>query len=213
MSAGRIYRLEKERPRMKQRAFRETTRAIHDQETFFEALVREVQEASIETKRDQVPPVTLLWPDKDRQWELLLPRLRESLPLFTLGTYHPQERAGPAYWLRCVIAGTLPEYALPPGQVPILYLPGLRSHEIQAIAALPRLLQPLAELQYRGILWRQKRNGRDWTIHSFLQSKLNIQVAAPIETKAALRDALPWLVDEPLARLRQESPLHVPFFD
>ena len=34
----------------------------------------------------------------------------------------------------------------------------------------PAELQPLAELQYRGVLWSQK-NGRDWTVNAFVQSR------------------------------------------
>ncbi len=185
----------------------------NDQGTFFEVFVRTLQEASIDKKHDQVPPAALLWPDKDPQWEPLLPRLRTCLPLFTLGTYNTQERTGPVYWLRCVVAGTLPEHVLPPGQIPMLYLPGLATRDLRAIAELPKLVQPLAELQYRGVLWRQKRSGRDWTVRAFFQDTLAIEVCKDTETKVALRSALAYLADEPLARLRQAAPLGATFFE
>jgi len=42
-------------------------------------------------------PVALLWPDKDRQWEPVLPVLRERLPhLLTLGAYAANCKTGPA---------------------------------------------------------------------------------------------------------------------
>jgi len=179
---------------------------VNDQETFFDAFVRTLQEASIDQKRDQVPPAALLWTDKDGQWQQLLPRLRACLPIFTLGAYDPKERIGPAYWLRCVVAGTLPEYKLSPGQVPMLYLPGLSARELRAVADLPRLVQPLAELQYRGVVWKQK-NGRDWTIRAFVQQNLAIEVGKDAKTKDALVAALSHLADKPLADLRQAAPL------
>ncbi|MCX6032518.1 MAG: hypothetical protein NT169_24900 [Chloroflexi bacterium] len=75
---------------------------------FLEALVAALQRAGSYNKNDQCPPAAILWPDKERQWEPLLPVLRERLPLLTLGSYAPTQRTGPAYWLRCMIARTLP---------------------------------------------------------------------------------------------------------
>ena len=65
--------------------------------------------------------MAVLWPDKERQWEALLPRLHERLPDFALGAYAPEQQTDPAYWLQCIIARTLPHAALPAGQVPVLY--------------------------------------------------------------------------------------------
>jgi len=180
--------------------------------TFLDALVEIITRARSHNKNDQVPPAVVLWPDKDRQWETLLPLLREHLPLLTFGPYKPLEWTGPAYWLRCVIARTLPDYLLPEGVIPILYLPGISKQEIRAIEETPRMLQPLAELQYRGVLWTQK-NGRDWTISAFLQSSLSLEVGTDNATKGALQRALLKLVDEPIERLRKEAPLRASFFD
>ena len=55
-------------------------------------------------------------------------------------------------WLRCVIAGTLPESKLPEG-TPIIYLPGVSRADLRAVEECPRELQPLAELQYWGVLF------------------------------------------------------------
>lgn len=183
--------------------------------TFLDALVEALQRAGSYNKDVQTAPAAVLWPDKDRQWDALIPRLRERLPLLTLGPYAPEEGTGPAYWLRCMIARTLPEDVLDADVVPIIYLPGISRQEIRAVEDCPQALQPLAELQYRGVLWTQK-NARDWTLAAFLQTKdggLEIEVGADQATKEAMKRALPRLADEPVAHLRKEAPLRGPFFD
>ena len=183
--------------------------------TFLDALADAIEAASSYNRQDQAPPVTVLWPDKDRQWESLLPLLRDVLPVFVLGEYSPDERTGPAYWLRCVIARTIPHVSLPPELVPVLYLPGYSRQEIRALATCPAELQPLAELQHRGVLWTQK-NGRDWTISAFLQSQdggLGIEVGADLGTREALQRSLVRLAEEPLEALHGEVPLRAAFLD
>jgi hypothetical protein len=190
--------------------------------TFLDALVAALQRAGSYNKNDQCPPAAVLWPDKERQWAPLLPALRERLPLLTLGPYAPAQRTGPAYWLRCMIARTLPEDLLPAGVAPIIYLPGISRADIRAIEECPRPLQPLAELQYRGALWTHK-NGRDWTVAGFLQSPapagqstdggLGITLSGDTATKEALGRALLKLASEPVARLKKEAPLKAAFFD
>lgn len=137
--------------------------------TFLDALVKAVKSAGSFNQNDQVPPAVILWPDKDRQWQELQPLLRQYLPLFALGEYDPEQHTGPAYWLLCVIDRTLPESYLAPDEIPIIYLPGISKQEIRAIEDTPKLLRPLAELQYLGALWTHK-NGRDWTVSAFIQS-------------------------------------------
>ncbi len=188
---------------------------MNGQITFLESLVESIHQAGKYNKNDQAPPAVVLWTDKDRQWEALLPLLRDRLPLLTLGQYQPKEWTGPAYWLRCVIAHTLAEYQLPEDVTPVIYLPGISKQEIRAIEDTPKMLQPLAELQYRGTLWTHK-NGRDWTVAGFMQSTeggLGIEIGADHATKEALQRALLKLADEPIARLKKESPLRAPFFD
>src|SRR5690348_14519848 len=85
--------------------------------TFLDALIQAIERAGAYNKNDQVPPAAVLWPDKERQWEPLLPLLRDRLPgllTFDHDGYDPAQRKGPAYWLRCAIAGTLPDVQLPP---------------------------------------------------------------------------------------------------
>jgi len=184
-------------------------------ETFYETLVKALEAAGEYNAADQVAPVAILWTDKDRQWERLIPTLSRSLPIFSLGEYNLESRSGPTYWLRCVIAGAFPEVFTPGEKIPILYLPGVSRQEIRAIEECPRALQPLAELQYRGILWSQK-NGKDWTVAAFLQSQeggLGVDVSADQGTREALLRALAVLAFEPLERLRQNAPLKAAFFD
>ena len=154
----------------------------------------------------------MLWTDKERQWEALLPMLRARLPLLTYGSFDPATRSGPAYWLRCMLARTLPEDRLPADVTPILYLPGVSRQEIRAVEECPRELQPLAELQYRGVLWSQ-RNGRDWTVAAFLQSSLNIEVSGDAATREALQRSLLKLADTSLDDIRQQAPLKAAWLD
>ena len=183
--------------------------------TFLELLVATIKGASVYNSQDQVPPAAVLWPDGERQWESLLPALRNQLPVFALGEYSPDENTGPAYWLRCIIAGAISHPSLQDGQVPVLYLPGYSRSDFRIIEACPLELKPLVELQYRGILWSQ-RNGKDWTIGAFLQSKeggLRIDVGTDASTKEALQRSLLKLAEEPLASLHRETPLRAPFLD
>jgi PglZ domain len=183
--------------------------------TFMDMLASVLTRASEYNHNDQAPPVAVLWPDKERQWEPLLPLLRGRLPLLTLGPYAPAARTGPAYWVRCMLSRTLLSDVLPPDVVPIIYLPGVSRQDVRTIEDSPRFLQPLAELQYRSALWTHK-NGRDWTIAGFLQAKdggLGIEVVGDQATRQAMARALMKLANEPVETLRKEMPLRAVFFD
>lgn len=52
----------------------------------------------------------------------------------------------------------------------ITQLGAFKPSDLRAIESCPRDLQPLAELQYRGVFWSQL-NGKDWTVSAFLASK------------------------------------------
>jgi hypothetical protein len=75
---------------------------------------------------------------------------------------NPAACQGPALWLKCMIARTLPEANWPEDAVPVICLPGVSRQELRAVDTCPKPLQPLAELQYRGVFWSQ-HNGKDWT--------------------------------------------------
>jgi hypothetical protein len=151
------------------------------------------------------PAAAVLWPDKEGQWQGAMPALKKLLPcLFELGTYDPNQQRGPAVWLKCAIAGSLPEVRL--NGVPVVYLPGVSRADLRAIESCPRDLQPLAELQYRGVFWSQV-NAKDWTLSAFLASKtggLGLDVAQDRATQEALGQALQAgvLLDQKVDELR-----------
>jgi hypothetical protein len=137
------------------------------------------------------PAAAVIWPDKEGQWKAALPALQKLMPsLCVLGPYNPDQRSGPAIWLKCAIAGLLSEVKIE--GVPVVYLPGVSRAELRAIESCPHDLQPLAELQYRGVFWSQS-NGKDWTPGAFLASKnggLGLDVAQDKATQEALGQAL-----------------------
>lgn len=147
----------------------------------------------------QIEPACIIWPDPDKQWESAVGLLQGEMPeLVVLGDYLPQNRIGPAIWLRCVIAGPVDGLSLPSQYKPILYLPGVSRQDLRAIDKCPDPLKPLAELQYRGVFWSQQ-NTKDWTVLAFLKSKhggLGLNVAQDTETKKAMVRALDILLDQ-----------------
>ena len=77
-------------------------------------LIRAVRSASVFNAQIQVPPACILWPDKERQWEAIVPRLQEQMPeLCVLGKYDAAARRGPAIWLRAALVGHCMEKADP----------------------------------------------------------------------------------------------------
>ena len=168
-------------------------------------LMKAIRSSAVFNPEVQVAPACILWPDRDRQWESVIPMLQSELPeLFVLGDYAPGKRIGPAIWLRCVMAGKVDGVTLPPGKPPIFYLPGVSRQELRAIEGCPEHLKPLAELQYRGIIWSQI-NAKDWTILAFLKSDqggLGLDVAQDNDSKNAMQLALHRLMDEEVELLR-----------
>lgn len=156
-----------------------------------EALASAVLSAAQGNAHTSSPAAAILWPDKDRSWSSAIHQLRQYLPgLCILGPYNPQEVTGPAIWLKCAIASLIPEVGL--SGLPVVYLPGVSRAELRAIESCPRDLQPLAELQYRGVFWSQA-NAKDWTIAAFLSSNnggLGLNVAQDRATQEALKQVL-----------------------
>lgn len=172
--------------------------------TVLEALSASLTQAAYYNRSVAVSPAAVLWPDDSCQWEPLVPLLRELHPAFlTLGEYDQEKRTGPAIWIRCLLAGELEAADWPEGTIPIVYMPGVSRQMLRAVETCPRELQPLAELQYRGVLWSQV-SARDWTILAFLKSKdgLGLDVAQDHATLEALSRALLMLADTPIASLR-----------
>ena len=164
-----------------------------------ERLIQAVREAAIFNPDVQVAPACILWPDRDRQWEAVIPRLQNEMPeLLVLGDYDPERKTGPAIWLRCVIARKVDDIPFSVDTVPVLYLPGVGRQDLRAIGSCPDHLKPLAPLQYYGTIWSQI-NGKDWTIMAFLKSDqggLGFDVAKDKATLSAMQLSLYRLLDE-----------------
>ncbi|MDQ3604613.1 MAG: BREX-1 system phosphatase PglZ type B, partial [Gemmatimonadota bacterium] len=134
-------------------------------ETLLDQVEASVRQALTYNENAEVAPVALLWPDRDRQFVHAAEKLRSRLPLLTLGELDTGIAQGPAYWLRCAVAGTVATDL--PASTPVLYLPGVGRDDLRAIEKCPRKLAPLAELQYRG-QWFAHPNGKDWTLRALL---------------------------------------------
>ena len=172
-----------------------------------EKLIKFVRDAAVFNPEVQAAPACILWPDHERQWEEIIPNLLKELPeLLILGEYNPEIHTGPGIWLRCVIAGKNDGLEIPNGRVPIIYLPGVSRQDLRVVMNYPDYLKPLAELQYRGVIWSQV-NDKDWTILSFLmsgQGGLGLDVALDNETKKATQRALTRLLDEEVELLKDK---------
>ena len=153
----------------------------------------------------QAAPACILWPDHDRQWEPAVSRLQSEMPeLLILGDYDSEKRTGPAIWLRCAIAGKVDDIDVTEAGKPIIYLPGISRQDLRAVENCPDLLKPLAELQYRGVIWSQV-NAKDWTILAFLMSDkggIGLDVAQDNDSKNAMQLALHLVMDEDVDSLK-----------
>jgi hypothetical protein len=158
--------------------------------------LRESLARTLRVPEGQALPVAIVWTDATGEWCSLAPVLRAAMPeFFTWGDYRPEQRMGPAIWLKCVVERTLPE-APALGTTPILYLPNVSRQTLRAAADCPPQWAPLIELQYRGRVWHQS-NGRDWTVMAFLTSNegLGLEIAQDKRTEEAIGRNLPLLVD------------------
>ena len=176
--------------------------------TVFDTLLAALRSSAAYNRDDVVPPAVFLWPDVKREWERLLPRLRLALPhLLTFGPYDKDRRTGPAIWVRCALAGRIPEITWPADTIPVLYLPGVSRPTLRATEDCPPELRPLAELQYRGVFLSQS-NGKDWTLAAFLQSDrggLGLRLGRDAATAGSIRRAIEKLADVPVADLASKS--------
>lgn len=157
-----------------------------------EQIVQSLRQAASSNSQTSAAAVAVLWPDKDGHWQAALPQLAAYLPsLLVLGPFDPGRKSGPAIWLKCAVAGVLPDIDLG-GQIPVICMPGVSRADLRAIEDCPRELQPLAELQYRGAYWSQA-NAKDWSPNAFLTSKnggLGLDVSQDRATQEALIRAL-----------------------
>ena len=176
--------------------------------TFAQGLARALRTLADDGERE--PPVALLWPDPEGQWERAFAALRtllarEDIALYQHatgdGSFVPEEGRGPSIWLRCLLDASLPGASPPRDALPVLLLPGIGSRDLKSPLTLRQELQPLVELQYRGDIFRHRRQARDWTVATFLRSKeegLGLDVAVDPHTDEAAARALPGLIDAQL---------------
>ena len=180
--------------------------SLADNTTVLHAVAASLQRAGHYNRGSVVAPAAILWPDDSRQWERFVSLLRAIHPaLLTLGAYSPEAKTGPAVWIRCLLAGELDAQGWSADVVPVVYLPGVSRQMLRAVESCPRHLQPLAELQYRGVFWGQQ-NGRDWTLLSFLRAQegLGLDVAQDKATIDALHRASIVLADTSVESLRDK---------
>lgn len=168
-------------------------------------LVQALHDSAVYNPTVQEAPAAIIWTDEAKQWQAAIPYIKECLPeLLELGDYQPEQRTGPAIWLKCVLANTLQEVTIPKGKTPIIYLPGIGRKELRAIESCSDTLRPLAELQYRGVLWAY-HNGRDWGVHNFLTHPdvgVNLTIAKDKKTLDALVNVLRDVLESPLDALQ-----------
>lgn len=184
--------------------------------TFLDALIDALDSARRATGGGSFrAPAALLWPDENAEWRPLIEQVAARLPVLVLDAFDSQRRQGPAYWLRCVVDGSIAIDGLNDG-APVIYLPGHGRAELRAIEESPAEIQPIADLQYRGAVFTQV-NGKDWTIPAFLQSTsyggLGVEVGADGATRTAIRQACHKLGGVRLATLRASAPLRAAFFN
>jgi hypothetical protein len=174
--------------------------------TLIHGLARSLAEAAQTCEAGKEWPAALLWPDPERQWFAAFPELRRRLAsqgvaLYTFGDYAPDDGVGPSIWLRCLIeASASPSLrgAAAQGALPVILLPGVSWRDLREPLTLAKGLQALVEMQYRGDVFRQRRQARDWTVATFLRDAeqgLGLDVAVDARTDEAARRALPALLD------------------
>ncbi|MDD2942056.1 MAG: hypothetical protein PHC51_03725 [bacterium] len=60
-------------------------------------LLKLIRDAAVFNPEAQVAPACILWSDRERQWEAVIPILQAGMPeLLVLGDYAPEKRTGPA---------------------------------------------------------------------------------------------------------------------
>jgi hypothetical protein len=172
-------------------------------DTVLDRLVACLKSALDHNANAHVAPVALLWPDECAQWQSVIDRIAERVPVVSLGDHNPEARRGPAYWLRCVVAGTVDVGLM--DSAPVVYLPGVARSGLRAADSCPASLAPIAELQYRS-QWFSRPNYRDWSVRALLSNAergLGLRIADDAKTSGALLLALDRLLDERVDRLAQ----------
>ncbi|MBA7713695.1 hypothetical protein ES703_122702 [subsurface metagenome] len=76
---------------------------------FTERLINSLRDAAKFDSDSLVGLQVILWPDPEKQWEVIIPGLQQKMPeLLIFGDFNSEQRTGPAIWLKCMVAGVLP---------------------------------------------------------------------------------------------------------
>lgn len=175
--------------------------------TFIELVVKSLKATARHDQDDETAPTVILWIDPDREWESILPLLRNRLPILTWGPLEKDERSGPAIWIRCMLARVMPD-RIAPNTVPILYIPGIVLELLTKSEDRIKELEPLAELTFSGNFWKCTK-GAFWSVDQFFQDKdegLGLEMRVDDFTRRAMLRALPFLCDLKLSQLKAEEP-------
>ncbi len=168
-------------------------------QSIYDKVISALRQSENHNSSVMVKPEVILWPDPEKQWEEVIPVLQEDLPqLLVYGSYNPDKKQGPAIWLKCMIAKTLPGANWGENSIPIIYLPGVSKNDLRNVEHAIFNFQPLLEYQYTGTLFMQE-NGREWTIQAFVENPvlgLGVKLAHDNATKDALKKTLPTIFQD-----------------
>src|SRR5262249_10695438 len=135
----------------------------------------------------------------------------QRVALYALGDYAPDDGIGPAVWIRCVVE--VPDAPGLKGVIAgaahsVVLLPDISWRDLREPLTLTKSAQMLVDMQYRGDVFRQRRQARDWTVATFLRDAdqgLALKVATDSRTDESARRALIRLLDLPLDVWREKS--------
>jgi hypothetical protein len=167
--------------------------------TVLESILQAIRNAASYNQHELAAPSVLLWPDEEQFWTQCIELLRARYSnLCSLGEYSSNKSTGPAAWLRY-------QSSLRTGDdVPVIYLPEIGRSTFRSADQCPGPAKHLFALQFQGQFWTQK-NGKDWTPFAFFSSAdggLGLDVAADQETKRAINECLPALLEVEVDGLR-----------
>jgi hypothetical protein len=167
--------------------------------TIFESIIKYLRSAAAYNKHELAAPRVILWPDEESLWIKCIVPLRASYPaLWSLGDYSPDQATGPAAWLRYQLETQGGK------DVPLIYLPGIDRSAFRSADQCPNQAKHLFALQFQGQFWTQK-NGKNWTPFAFFSSAdggLGLDVAGDQDTKKAIQESLPKLLEVELDALQ-----------
>ena len=173
--------------------------------TPLDAMMAALREATSYNAAAEAAPVAIVWCDANREFEPLIPALRDLLPeLLTYGDFDLEKRTGPAIWLRAAVVGSIKGVKWPVDATPIIYIPGVGRETLKGAEDCPTLLQPLVWFTVVGSLFGHV-NGKDWTLRGFLSAErgsLKLSIADDAATRAALTHAVLRFCKRPIEELR-----------